>query len=107
VDRDAGGFLPNEQFKCAYLMAPDYPVMEKWPMFDCYLDNIFGAFLVDQFENCAAAIPLAMHIDSRPNDTENDESSPRDKLLAVSKFLAETKPSQRKVILVVNRHKIL
>jgi len=99
VDGDAGGFLPGERFKCAYLMAPDYPVADTLPRFDCYLDDIFGAFLGDQMEKSAAAVPLAMHIVGRPNDSENGESFPRDELLAVSKFLAEAKPSQRKVIL--------
>jgi hypothetical protein len=42
---------------------------------------------------------MAFHIVGRPNDTSKGESFPRDELLSLSKFLAEAKPSQRKIIL--------
>ena len=42
---------------------------------------------------------MALHIVGRPNDTSNGESFPRDELLSLSKFLAEAKPSQRKIVL--------
>jgi hypothetical protein len=47
----------------------------------------------------AAAIPMALHIGGQPNDTSNGESFPRDKVLSLSKFLAEAKPAQRKIVL--------
>jgi hypothetical protein len=46
-----------------------------------------------------AAIPLAIHIVGRPHDPNGQESFPRDDILAVPKFLAEAKPSEKKVIL--------
>jgi hypothetical protein len=42
---------------------------------------------------------MALHIVGRPNDTSNGESFSRDKLLSLSKFLAEAKPTQRKIVL--------
>jgi hypothetical protein len=42
---------------------------------------------------------MALHIGGQPNDTSNGESFPRDKVLSLSKFLAEAKPAQRKIVL--------
>ncbi len=67
--------------------------------FNCYLDDIFGAFMEREAEKGAAAIPLALHIVGRPHDPNGRESFPRDDILAIPKFLAEAKPSERKVIL--------
>jgi hypothetical protein len=50
-------------------------------------------------ERSAAAIPLALHIVGRPHDPSRQESFPRDHILPIPKFLAEAKPSERKVIL--------
>jgi hypothetical protein len=77
--------------------------------FDCYLDDIFGAFMDREAEKSAAAIPLALHIVGRPHDPSRRESFPRDDILAITKFLAEAKPSERKVILgwIVDTRKFL
>ncbi len=40
-----------------------------------------------------------LHIVGRPHDPNGRESFPRDDILAIQKFLAEAKPSERKVIL--------
>ncbi len=42
---------------------------------------------------------MALHIVGRPNDTSGGKSFPRDELLLQSKFLAEAKPAQRKIVL--------
>ena len=98
-DDDADGSLVGERFGCSHFFAPDYPIEDILPRFDCYLDDIFGAFYGCDREKSAAAIPMALHIVGRPNDASNGESFPRDELLSLSKFLAEAKPSQRKIVL--------
>ena len=84
---------------CSHFFAPNYPMEDILPRFNCYLDDIFGAFYGCNKAKRAAAIPMALHIVGRPNDTLNGESFPRDKLLSLSKFLAEAKPAQRKIVL--------
>jgi hypothetical protein len=84
---------------CSHFFAPDYPIEDILPRFDCYPYNIFGAFYGCDKAKSAAAIPMALHIVGRPNDTSNGESFPRDELLSLSKFLAKAKPSQCKIIL--------
>jgi hypothetical protein len=98
-DDDADGSLVEEGFRCSHFFAPDYPIEDILPRFDCYLDDIFGAFYGCDRARSAAAIPMALHIVGRPNDTAHGESFPRDELLSLSKFLAEAKPSQRKIVL--------
>jgi hypothetical protein len=84
---------------CSHFFAPNYPIEDILPRFDCYLDDIFGAFYGCDKARSAATIPMALHIVGRPNNTSNGESFPRDKLLSLSKFLAEAKPAQRKIVL--------
>ena len=98
-DDDADGSRVGEGFGRSHFFAPDYPIEDVLPRFDCYLDDIFGAFFSCDKAKSEAAIPLALHLVGRPNDTSNGESFPRDDLLSLSKFLAEAKPSQRKTIL--------
>ncbi|KAI2490826.1 hypothetical protein MHU86_23736 [Fragilaria crotonensis] len=58
----------------------------------------FGAFNpATQKERCRD--PLALHLVGRPCDPEVKETFPRDDILAIPKFLAEAKPSERKMIL--------
>jgi hypothetical protein len=52
-----------------------------------------GAFYGCDKAKSAAAIPMALHIVGRLNDTSNGKSFPRDELLSHSKFLAEAKQS--------------
>ncbi|KAI2499833.1 hypothetical protein MHU86_14650 [Fragilaria crotonensis] len=61
------------------------------------VDNDKGS--VDKMKKSAAAIPLALHLVGRPCDPEVKETFPRDDILAIPKFLAEAKPSERKMIL--------
>ena len=86
-------------FGQAKSLAVNYPDSDDFSWYECYLDDIFGAFLERYGDRGAAAIPLALHMIGRPRGTEGDESFPRDDLLAMSKFLAEAKPSESKVIL--------
>ncbi len=99
-DNDVDVALGGEGFACSHFFAPDYPIEDILSRFDCYLDDIFGAFYGYDEAKSAAAIPMALHIVGRPNDTSNGESFPaRDELLSLSKFLVEAKPSQLKIIL--------
>ncbi len=98
-DDDADGSLVGERFMCSHFFAPDYPIEDILPRFDCYPDDIFGAFYDCDKAKSAAAIPMALHIVGQPNNTSNGESFPRDDLLSLLKFLAEAKPSQRKIVL--------
>ena len=98
VDNDRGEIRPDEPFAEPEYFAVDEPE-DDLARFDCYLDDIFGAFMEREADKGAAAIPLALHIVGRPHDPNGRESFPRDDILAVPKFLAEAKPSERKVIL--------
>jgi hypothetical protein len=98
-DDDADGALGVGEFMRSHFFAPNYPIEDILPRFDCYLVVIFGAFYGCDKDRSAAAIPMALHIVGRPNDTSGGESIPRDKLLSLSKFLAEAKPAQRKIVL--------
>jgi hypothetical protein len=90
-DDDADGALGGGGFMRSHFFAPNYPIEDILPRFDCYLDDIFGAFY--------GCDKVALHIVGRPNDTSGGESFPRDELLSLSKFLAEAKPAQRKIVL--------
>ncbi|KAI2495699.1 hypothetical protein MHU86_18830 [Fragilaria crotonensis] len=100
VDNDDGMIDGSSEFGEADFFAVNYPIAndDDLPRFDCYLDDIFGAFNPRDAEKSSAAIPLALHIVGRPHNAEN-ESFPRDDILAIPKFLAEAKPSERKMIL--------
>ena len=101
VDNDEGAVDPAGAFGTADFFAVNYPTAnhDDLPRFDCYLDDIFGAFNPKDAARSAAAIPLALHIVGRLVDTGSPESFPRDNILAIPKFLAEAKPSERKIIL--------
>ena len=99
VDNDKGSVDKMSAFGKADYFAVNYPPYDDLPRFDCYLDDIFGAFNPRDAEKSAAAIPLALHLVGRPCDPEVEETFPRDDILAIPKFLAEAKPSERKMIL--------
>ncbi|KAI2503360.1 hypothetical protein MHU86_11080 [Fragilaria crotonensis] len=99
VDNDKGSVDKMSVFGKADYFAVNYPPYDDLPRFDCYLDDIFGAFNPRDAEKSAAAIPLALHLVGRPCDPEVKETFPRDDILAIPKFLAEAKPSERKMIL--------
>lgn len=104
VDNDAGFVRKEDAFAPAYEMSVRYPTNDCSPRFECYLDDLFGVCRESDVAKAAAVIPLALHLVSRPVSKDTEESFPRDDFLAVSKFLAEARPSERKVILgwVVN-----
>ena len=47
---------------CSHFFAPDYPIEDILPRFDCYLDDIFGAFYVCDNVKSTAASPMALHL---------------------------------------------
>jgi hypothetical protein len=98
-DNDNGHVRPDKEFGRAFAMWVVDPVGDGLAKFDCYLDNLFGVFWAWDREKAEAALPLALHLVGRPVDDKAPESFPRDDLLAVSKFLAEAKASERKTIL--------
>jgi hypothetical protein len=97
-DNDRGEICPDDAFAEPEFFAMDEPE-DDMTRFDCYLDNIFGAFMDREAERSAAAIPQALHIVGRRHNPNRKESSPRDNILAIPKFLAKARPSERKVIL--------
>ena len=77
VDNDKGEIRPDDAFAETEYFAVDEPE-DDMARFDCYLDDIFGAFMEREAERGAAAIPLALHIVGRPHDPNRRESFPRD-----------------------------
>ncbi|KAI2512435.1 hypothetical protein MHU86_1888 [Fragilaria crotonensis] len=75
VDNDKGSVDKMSVFGKADYFAVNYPPYDDLPRFDCYLDDILGPS-TPRRRKSAAAIPLALHL-----------------------FLAEAKPSERKMIL--------
>lgn len=67
------------------------------PKADCYIDDIFMAFLEEDRNRGSRIIPFVLHLLGRPVQT--DESLSRDDLLSIKKFLAEATPSEQKTIL--------
>ncbi|KAI2507351.1 hypothetical protein MHU86_7071 [Fragilaria crotonensis] len=101
VDNDKGMVDRSSEFGEANFFVVNYPIAndDDLPRFDCYLDDIFGAFNPKDAEKSSVAIPLPLHIVGRPHDAGGNELFPRDNILAIPKFLAEAKPSERKRIL--------
>jgi hypothetical protein len=98
VDSDSGFVQADDSFGVAYPMSVVFP-SDEGPRFECYLDDLFGVFREKDAWKAEAAMPLALHIVGQPAHSAVDESFPRDGLLAMSKFLAEAKASEREVIL--------
>ena len=99
VDCDAGKDLDSEPFGKATDMSVSYPPGDTGPMFDCYLDDLFGISREKDRKRLEAVLPLVLHLIGRPVDDGLPDSLPRDALIAVAKFLAEAKASETKVIL--------
>ena len=76
-----------------------FPDADYGPMFDCYLDDLFGVSRERDRARLEAVIPLVLHLIGRPVEEGVTESMPRDALIAVSKFLAEARASEIKTIL--------
>ena len=99
VDCDSGKIADDEPFRQAAGMLVTYPTDEVGPMFECYLDDLFGVSRERDRKRMEAVLPLVLHLIERPVFDGVPESLPRDALIAVSKFLAEAKASESKVIL--------
>ena len=104
VDCDAGVVKDDDDFGEAAEMSVVYPVEDAKPMFDCYLDDLFGVSRAADRARLEAVLPFVLHLIGRPVEAGTTESFPRDSQIAVSKFLTEAKASEAKVILgwVVN-----
>jgi hypothetical protein len=66
---------------------------------DIYIDDTIGVALDknDNVKRVSAAIPLAIHILSRPLDSLDD--IPRKEIISLKKFLAKGRPSKTKTVL--------
>ena len=104
VDCDVGAVRDDDDFGEAAEMSIVYPTEDSKPMFDCYLDDLFGVSREADRARLEAVLPLVLHLIGRPVEAGAEESIPRDALIAVSKFLAEARASESKAILgwVVN-----
>ncbi|KAI2493660.1 hypothetical protein MHU86_20875 [Fragilaria crotonensis] len=96
INNDRGFVQPYDDFEPAFEMSVDVSLRDDSPRFDCYLDDLFGVGRERDWAKLEAAVPLALHLVGRP--TGDNESFPRDDLLSTSKFLAEAKASERKII---------
>jgi len=67
------------------------------PKADCYIDNIFSAFLEQDVDQRSRIIPFVLHLLSCP--LQESESLARDDMLSIKKFLAEATPGERKLVL--------
>jgi hypothetical protein len=99
VNNNKGHVRRGDPFNDTQLLAVNYPDADDFPRFECYLNDILGAFMECGGARGAAAIPLALHMIRRPHGSGDDESLPRNDVLVMSKFLAEGKPSESNVIL--------
>jgi len=67
------------------------------PKADCYIDDIFAAFLERDAARGARMVPFALFLLGRP--VQPGESLAREDLLSIKKFIAEATPSERKIVL--------
>ncbi len=108
LDNDEGMVNKSSAFGGeADFFAVKYPIKndkEDLTRFNGHLlvDDIFVALNPrGDEENSSAAIPLVLHLVGRPHDDAGgiESSFPRDDILAIPKFIAEARPSERKMIL--------
>jgi hypothetical protein len=66
-------------------MSVVFPVEDHGPMFDCYLDDLFGVSRGKGRLKLEAVLPFILHLIGRPVEEEVPESLPREALIAVSK----------------------
>ena len=67
------------------------------PKSDCYIDDLFAAFLEHDIDCVSRIIPFVIHLVGWP--IASDESLKCDDILSVSKFLTEAMPAEWKMIL--------
>jgi hypothetical protein len=68
-----------------------------WPKADCYIDDIFTAFLECDIKRGSKIVPFVIHLLSHPVVIQ--ETLPRKDLLSFSKFMAAATPAERLKIL--------
>jgi hypothetical protein len=67
------------------------------PKADCYIDDMFNAFLEPDVERGSRIIPFILHLFGRP--LQEDKSQQCDNILSIKKLLAEATPAERQMIL--------
>jgi hypothetical protein len=77
-------------------LAVDIPA-EDHPKSDCYIDDIFTAFLETDAKHGSRIVPFILHLLGRP--LSPNESLPRDNILSLKKLLAEAMPAECQIIL--------
>jgi hypothetical protein len=77
-------------------LAIDIPA-EDHPKSDCYIDDIFTAFLETDVKRGSRIVPFILHLLGCP--LSPNESLPRDDILSLKKLLAEATPMERQIIL--------
>ena len=65
VDCDAGTVKVDDEFGEAAEMSVVYPVEDAKPIFDCYLDDLFGVSREPDRSRLEAALPFILHLISR------------------------------------------
>jgi hypothetical protein len=77
-------------------LAVDIPA-EDHPKSDCYIDDIFTAFLETDVKRGSRIVPFILHLLGHP--LSPNESLPRDDILSLKKLLAEATPAECQIIL--------
>jgi len=67
------------------------------PKADCYIDDIFAAFLERDVARVAHMVPFVLFLLGRP--VQPDESLAWDDLLSIKKFITKPNPSKWKIVL--------
>jgi len=80
----------NMPFSPASNVMVDLPADDA-PKADCYIDDIFSAFLEQDVAHGLCIIPFILHQES--------ESMARDDMLSINMFLAEATPGEHKLVL--------
>ena len=88
--------VPDVSLAPASALAVTLPP-DDMPKSDCYIDNLFAAFLEYDFHWGSHIIPFVLHLVGWP--IAADESLKCDDILSLSKFLAEAMPAEWKMIL--------
>jgi hypothetical protein len=77
------------------------------PKSDCYIDDIFTAFLETDVKRGSQVVPFILHLLGRP--LASNESLDQDDILSLKKLLAEATPAERQTILgwIVDTRRLL
>jgi hypothetical protein len=87
-------------------LAVDIPA-EDHPKSDCYIDDIFMAFLETDAKRGSRIVPFILHLLGHP--LSPNESLPHDDILSLKKLLAEAMPAERQIILgwIIDTHQLI